>query len=163
MADYKGRAAMAEGEAFEATPANIEARVQREDLPEGIKVTLLPKKSRSEEAHLSLTLHYGNEENLKGYETAAGFLPELMMRGTKKLTYQQLRDELDRLDATLGTGGGGGGRRGGGRGRGGSGRRRAGLDHFFDPSQTRHAAGRYWVCCARSCANRFCPPISSSC
>jgi zinc protease len=40
-----------------------------------------------------------------------------MMRGTKKLSYQQLRDELDRLKATLGAGGGGGGR--GGRGRGG--------------------------------------------
>src|SRR5438034_2973394 len=44
-------------------------------------------------------------------------MPELMLRGTKKLTYQQLHDELDRLKATLGTGGGAGGR--GGRGRGG--------------------------------------------
>jgi zinc protease len=120
VADYKGRAAMAQGEIFEATPANIEVRAHRQDLPEGIKVTLLPKKSRNEEVHLALTLHYGNEENLKGFETAVGFLPELMMRGTQKLTYQQLRDELDRLEATLGTGGGGG-RRGGGRGRGGPG------------------------------------------
>jgi zinc protease len=121
VADYKGRAAMAQGEAFEATPANIEARTQREDLPEGIKATLLQKKSRNEEVHLALTLHYGNEENLKGLESAAGFLPELMMRGTQKLTYQQLRDELDRLEATLGTGGGGGRGGRGGRGRGGAG------------------------------------------
>ena len=121
VADYKGRAATAEGEAFDATPANIESRVQRSGLPEGIKVTLLPKKSRGQEAHLELTLHYGNEENLKGLETAAEFLPQLMMRGTQKLSYQELRDELDQLDATLGTGGGGGGRRGGGRGRGGPG------------------------------------------
>jgi len=119
VADYKGRAAMAQGEAFEATPANIESRVRRQELPEGVKVTLLEKKSRNQEAHLALTLHYGNEENLKGLETAAGFLPEMMMRGTKKLSYQELRDELDRLEATLGTGGGGGGR--GGRGRGGPG------------------------------------------
>jgi len=121
VADYKGRAVMAQGEVFEATPANIDARTHREDLPEGIKVTLLQKKSRNEEAHLALTLHYGNEENLKGLESAVGFLPELMMRGTQKLTYQQLRDELDRLEATLGAGGGGGrsgrgGRRGGGGG-----------------------------------------------
>jgi zinc protease len=121
VADYKGRAAMAEGEAFEATPANIEARTHRQELPEGVKVTLLQKKSRNEEAHLALTLHYGNEENLKGLESAAGFLPELMMRGTQKLTYQQLRDELDRLEATLGTGGGGRGGRGGGRRGGGGG------------------------------------------
>ena len=117
VADYKGRAAMTEGESFEASPANIEARVQRQDLTEGVKLTLLPKKSRGEEVHLQLTLHYGNEENLKGFESVAGFLPELMLRGTKKLSYQQLRDELDRLKASLGTGFGGGFR--GGRGRGG--------------------------------------------
>jgi zinc protease len=112
---YKGRAAIAAGEAFDATPANIEARVQRTDLPEGVKVTLLPKKTRGQEVQLMLTLRYGNEENLKGYKAAAGFLPQLMLRGTKQLSYQQLRDELDRLNATLGTGGDSRG----GRGRGG--------------------------------------------
>jgi zinc protease len=118
VGSYQGRAAIAEGEAFETTPENIEARVQRLDLPEGIKVTLLPKKSRGEEVHLMLTLRYGNEENLKDFESAAGFLQPLMLRGTKKLSYQQLHDELDRLQATLGGGGGGRGR--GGRGRGGA-------------------------------------------
>ena len=119
VANYHGRAAIAEGEAFEPTPENVESRVKRAELPEGIKVTLLPKKSRGEEVHLTLTLRYGNEENLKDLEAAAGFLGELMMRGTKQLSYQQIRDELDRLTASLGSGGGGG-RRGGGR-RGGGG------------------------------------------
>ena len=116
VATYKGRETIAAGETFEATAANIEARVQRMQLPGGIKVALLPKKTRGEEVQLTLTLRYGNEENLKGFESAAGFLPDLMLHGTRKLTYQQLRDELDRLKATLGAGGGGGGR---GRGRGG--------------------------------------------
>jgi len=121
VADYQGRAAITEGEVFDPTPENIEARVQRLEIPEGIKVALLPKKSRGEEVHLSLTLRYGDEENLKGLEPAAGFLSELMLRGTKKLSHQQLRDELDRLGATLGGGAGGGGRRGGGRRGGGGG------------------------------------------
>jgi zinc protease len=120
VSNYKGRGAIAEGEVFEATPENIEARVQRTELPEGIKVTLMPKKTRGQEAHLLLTLRYGNEESLKGFESVAGFLPELMVRGTKKLSHQQLRDELDKLAANLGAGAGGGGRRGGGR-RGGGG------------------------------------------
>ena len=113
---YKGREAIAAGEVFDATAANIEVRVQRMNLPEGIKVTLLPKKTRGQEVQLVLTLRYGNEENLKGYEAAAGLLPPLMLRGTKQLSYQQLRDELDRLSATLSTSGGGGR---GGQGRGG--------------------------------------------
>ena len=115
VAGYKGRAALADGEAFDATPENVEARVQRMEMPEGIKVTLMPKKTRGEEAHLLLTLRYGDEKSLKGFESAAGFLPELMLRGTKKLNHQQLRDELDKLSATLSAGAGGGGRRGGGR------------------------------------------------
>ena len=119
LGNYQGRAAIAQGEAFEATPGNIDARTRRLELPEGVKVSLLQKKSRGQEVHLELMLHYGNEENLKGFESAAGFLPEVMMRGTKKMTYQQLRDELDRLEASLGTGGGGRGR--GGRGGGGGG------------------------------------------
>jgi zinc protease len=110
---YTGREAIAAGEVFDATSANIEVRLQRMNLPEGIKVTLLPKKTRGQEVQLVLTLRYGNEENLKGYEAAAGLLPLLMLRGTKQLSYQQLRDELDRLNATLGTGGGGGRGRGG--------------------------------------------------
>jgi zinc protease len=120
VANYRGRAAIAEGEVFDPTPEKIEGRLQRLEMPEGIKVTLLPKKSRGGEVHLALTLRYGNEDNLKGFEGATGFLSELMLRGTKKLSYQQLRDELDRLGATLG-GGGGGGRRGGGRRGGGGG------------------------------------------
>ncbi len=118
VANYQGRASISEGEVFDPTPENIEARVARSELPEGIKVTLMPKKSRGEEVHLTLTLHYGNEENLKGLESAAGFLGELMLRGTKKMTYQQIRDELDRLTASLGSGGG---RRGGGRSGGAAG------------------------------------------
>jgi zinc protease len=121
VANYQGRVALAEGEAFDPAPEKIEARVQRLELPEGVKVTVLPKKSRGEEARLTMTLHYGDENSLKGLETAAGYLDDLMLRGTKKLSYQQFRDELDRLGATLGAGAGGGGRRGGGRRGGGGG------------------------------------------
>jgi zinc protease len=114
VANYQGRATLAEGEIFDPTPEYVEARVQRLEIPKGIKATLLPKKSRGQEVHLTLTLHYGNDENLKGMESASGFLAELMLHGTKKLSYQQFRDELDRLGATLSAGAGGGGRRGGG-------------------------------------------------
>jgi zinc protease len=114
---YQGHETIAAGEVFDATSANIEVRSQRLNLPEGIKVTLLPKKTRGQEVQLVLTLRYGNQDNLKGYEAAASLLPPLMLRGTTQLSYQQLRDELDRLRATLGTGGGSGR---GSQGRGGS-------------------------------------------
>ena len=99
--DYRGRETISAGEVFDATPENIEARVKRVDLPEGIKATLLTKKTRGDEVRLLLTLRYGDENNLKGFETAAEVLPELMLRGTKKLSYQELRDQLDHLGASL--------------------------------------------------------------
>jgi zinc protease len=106
VSNYKGRAALEAGEAFDATPQNIESRVKRQEI-EGIKTTLLPKKTRGAEVQLSLTLRYGNEQDLQGLQQAAEILPELMLRGTKKLSYQQLRDELDRLEASLTAGSGG--------------------------------------------------------
>ena len=115
VSNYQGRDPIAAGEAFDVSPANLEARTMRLTLPEGIRVALIPKKTRGEEVHATLTLRYGNAENLKGLEAAASFLPQLMLRGTKHLTRQQLMDELDRLKAHLGAGGGQGrGGRGGG-------------------------------------------------
>jgi zinc protease len=40
LADYQGRTAIAASEVFDAIPANIETRVQRQGLPEGITVPL---------------------------------------------------------------------------------------------------------------------------
>jgi zinc protease len=105
LKDYKGREAVAAGEQLDPDPMKLEARVKRVGPIEGVKVALLPKKSRQEMAIVRLTLRYGNEENLKGFVEAADFLPTLMTRGTQKLTRQQLQDQLDKLEATLSGGG----------------------------------------------------------
>jgi zinc protease len=117
--DYKGGTTVAAGEAFDPTPENLQARTRIVD--EGsLKAGLLPKKNRGESVSLVLTLHYGNEESLRGQNVAAGMLPGLMMAGTKKHDRQALREELDSLGVTItpsmGGGGRGRGRRGGGGG-----------------------------------------------
>ena len=99
--DYKGREAVAAGEAFDPTPENIEKRVKRSELPSGVKLALLPKKSRGEIVVANLTLRFGNEDSLKGQTSAIPFLGPLMVRATKTHNRQQLQDELDRLDARL--------------------------------------------------------------
>jgi zinc protease len=101
VSNYTGREPLAAVEAFDVSPANLEAHTLRLTVPEGIKVALLPKKTRGAEVRVILTLHYGNAENLKNLEAAASFLPPLMLRGTRHLTRQQLMDELDRLTANL--------------------------------------------------------------
>jgi zinc protease len=117
--DYKGGSVAAAGEAFDPTPANLDARTRIVELGD-LKAGLLEKKNRGETVSLVLTLHYGNEESLKGQVAAAVMLPQMMMAGTKKHDRQALREELDRLGVRIsaGLGGFGGGRRGGGGGGG---------------------------------------------
>lgn len=101
LKDYKGREEVAAGEDFDPTPENIEARTTRETLPSGIKLAMLPKRTRGEVVQLTLRLHYGNAESLKGLETAASVLPTLMTKGTKQLSQQQIKDALDKRRSTL--------------------------------------------------------------
>lgn len=101
LADYKGRAAIAEGEAFDPTPANIEQRTQRGTLVDGIKYAFLPKRTRGESVSLMLTLRYGNPEALAGKTTISDFLAQLLGRGTEKLDFQALQDEWTRLRANV--------------------------------------------------------------
>ena len=119
MDEYKGRAATSAGESLDANPLAIESRIQRPKPIEGVKVALFPRKTRGEIVYLTLTLRYGDAESLKGLNEAAGFLSDLMTRGTQKMTRQQIQDALDENTARLGGGFGGGGR--GGRGGGGGG------------------------------------------
>ena len=118
--DYKGGTVTAAGEAFDPTPANLDARTSIIEMRRH-QGRPPAKKNRGETVSLVLTLHYGNEDSLKGLTTAAGMLPGLMMAGTKKHDRQALREELDKLGIRIspglgGGGGGGGGRRGGGGG-----------------------------------------------
>lgn len=99
--EFKGGKAVAEGEVFDATPENIEKRVQRFTLSNGLKVAFFPKKTRGETVVGSLTLRFGNENSLLGKGVAAGFVGSLMIRGTKKLNRLEIQDELDILKSKL--------------------------------------------------------------
>ena len=102
--EFKGGKAIVEGEAFDPTPENIEKRVKRFTLSNGLKVAYFPKKTRGETVVGTLQLHFGSEESLKGKNTAVSFVGSLMTRGTKNRTRQEIQDELDILKARLSTG-----------------------------------------------------------
>lgn len=99
--DYKGSEEMTAGEAFDATPENIEQRTKRSELPGGLKIATLSKGTRGKAVRAVLTLRFGNEAEFKGKTTAMSFVAPMLMRGTTKHTYQQIRDELDRLKARV--------------------------------------------------------------
>jgi zinc protease len=65
LKDYKGDPAIAAGEAFDASPENIESRTTRSPLPGGLKLALLPKKTRGATVVVSMTLRHGDEKSLR--------------------------------------------------------------------------------------------------
>ena len=80
-------------------------RTERTSLPSGMKLALLSKKTRGNSVKIMLKLHTGTEADAQGPGLGdLALVPDMVQRGTKKHTYQQLRDELDKLKAELRTG-----------------------------------------------------------
>ena len=113
--DYKGGEAMIQGESFDPTPANVETRVMRAALPSGLKLVLLPRKTRGDTVSAALDLHFGDAQSLVGKGPVAAIAGSLLMRGTKTKSRQQIADAMDQLKARVTVSGGGGGGFGGGR------------------------------------------------
>ncbi len=104
--DYKGRAVVAQGEMFDPSPANIEQRTQRSVLPNGMKLALLPKKTKGGTVSVSMMLRTGTLESLKDKNYPAGFAASLLLRGTERLSRQEIKDAFDKLKAQVNIGGG---------------------------------------------------------
>jgi len=99
---FKAQSAAAQVEAFDASPANVDARTQRLNLPNtGIKLALLPKGTRGESVNAVLNLRFGNEKTLAHWGVAPEALGSLLDKGTTSLTRQQVQDRLDALQSEL--------------------------------------------------------------
>ncbi len=101
LKDYHGDATIAKSEAFDASPENIDRRTERIDLPGGVKLSLLSKKPRGEQVHVSIRFEFGDENSLRGLGTVADITGSLLMRGSSRHTRQQIEDELGRLKAEV--------------------------------------------------------------
>jgi zinc protease len=101
---YRSAESMDAGEAFDPTPQNIEKRVIRRTLANGIKVALLPKKTRGGNVHALLSLYWGDEKSKSDRGSACSLASGMLMRGTLKHTRAELRDAFDKLKASVGVG-----------------------------------------------------------
>ncbi len=103
--DYRGDPAVATGEMLDPSPASLDARSVRFALPNGMKVALLPKKTRGGTVRLTIRLHQGDEKSLFGQAPRGALAAAMLMRGTLTKSRQQIEDALDRASAKLGVGG----------------------------------------------------------
>ncbi len=107
LAGYKGGDSVRLGEAFDPSPQNIENRVAKKTLRNGIDVALLQKQTRGGRVTASLTLHWGTEKSLMNRETACSFAGNMLLRGTKTRTRAELKEALEKLNASVQVGGDG--------------------------------------------------------
>lgn len=99
--DYKGRAAIAQGEVFDPSPDNIEKRTQRSVLGNGMKLALLPKSTKGGTVSATIQLRMGTADNLAGKGTIGAFTASLLTDGTERLTRQAVKDAFDKLKANV--------------------------------------------------------------
>jgi len=105
LKDYKGDATAAAGEVFDTSTTNLDARTQRFTLQNGMKVALLPKKTRGEAVTFALTMHYGDEKSVFGKQSVGALTASMLRRGTEKKNRQEVEDALDALRAKVSVGG----------------------------------------------------------
>jgi zinc protease len=105
--NYKGRAIVAQGEAFDPSPANIESRTKRGQEPNGLEYALLPKSTRGNSVRANITIRIGDEQSLQNKATISEYTASMLNKGTKNLNRQQLKDTLDKLKSQVNVGGGG--------------------------------------------------------
>lgn len=102
--DYKGKEAIAAGEAFDPSPANIEARTKR-IMPSGdlgqLATAFLSKKTRGGSVAARITLRFGDEQSLMNKGTAHEIVAQMLLRGTKSKTREQIQDAINSLKARL--------------------------------------------------------------
>ncbi len=107
LADYEGGESRSEGESFDATPENIESRLVRIDLANGLSLGLLPKQTRGSRVVGSITMPIATESGLMGKSTSGDLAGSMLMRGTRQRSREALQDSIAQLGAALNVGGSG--------------------------------------------------------
>ena len=97
LAAFKPKETVAAGETFDATPAGIDKRSQVVTLPNGMKLALLPKKSKGGTVEMRFDLHFGSLESLRGQRAAAAAAGIIIGTGTETKSRAQLSDAFSAL------------------------------------------------------------------
>lgn len=104
---YKGKAALTDAEAFDPSPANIDSRTKTGTIPGGAKYAFLNKSTRGNAVSAQITLRIGTESALQNKTAIADLTADMLNKGTKTKTRQQIQDEFDKLKSSVSISGSG--------------------------------------------------------
>ena len=106
LAGYEGREAMAAGEAFDPSPANIDARTDTATLANAAELAVLAKSTRGESVQVRIDMRLGDEASLTGRSLDGRMVPGMLTRGTEGLDRAAISRRLTELKSGLNVQGG---------------------------------------------------------
>jgi len=105
--DYKGKAALAAAEAFDASPENIDKRTKNGTIAGGARYAMVSKTTRGNSVNARIQLYVGSVTSLENKSVVAEMTAAMLKKGTKNKSQQQINDALDNLKAHVEVYGGG--------------------------------------------------------
>ncbi len=107
---YTGKAAVEAGEHFDPTPANIQARTETLVLDTGagagLRIALLPKKTRGGTVSVVASFNFADADALRGRDVAGAVAGALLMRGSEGFNRERIDARFDELKTAASIGGG---------------------------------------------------------
>jgi len=98
---YKGNKALVLGEAFDPSFDNIANKIIKTPVDNGIMLSSVSKKTRGEKATIKLRLNYGNSQTLSGSNRFIDVFGQMLTKGTKTKTREQITDAFDAINTQL--------------------------------------------------------------
>lgn len=87
------------GEEFDPTPDNIKARTRYSKISPQVDLAMLAKKNRGQTVIFSIEFQFNNLKSSMNQGMLAGFTGSMLMHGTNKMTREEIKDTLIRLEA----------------------------------------------------------------
>jgi zinc protease len=105
LADYRGQDVVAMVSDYELTPENIEAHVAYRRLnvqgEPGLRLAILPRRTKGDRVTGTLRLHWGSAESLNGQAVLAGMVGPMLVMGTRQRSQDDIARALLAMDARL--------------------------------------------------------------
>ena len=98
---YSGKAALAAGEVFDPSPANIDARTTTFTIGDKLQVALLPKDTRGDTVVVNAVFRFGDIASLERVPYSVPWLVgDMLMRGTRTMSREQIAQRFEALKTT---------------------------------------------------------------
>ena len=98
---YKGKEGYGAGEAFDVSYDNIQGKLENGELKNGIKYGIIKKNNRGKTVNLSFVIRNGDVNSLMNKGIAPGYTANMLNKGTKTKSRQQIQDELSKLKSSI--------------------------------------------------------------